>query len=178
MFSLFSNLISFFRFIGWYLLGGVRANLSSRIGPYSILRKARHGAFICSGRITARDSLRVYIEGKISIDGNVFFNSNVSINCLDNISIGSDCLFGEQVKIYDHDHRYGMSVSVSTSGFTLAPVKIGNNVWVGSNVVILKGVTIGDNSVIAAGSVVNRDVPSNTLFYSGVRPKLKSVGAE
>lgn len=46
-----------------------------------------------------------------------------------------------------------------------SPVRIGDNVWLGANVVVLKGVTIGDNAVVAANSVVPKDVPANTLFY-------------
>ena len=46
-----------------------------------------------------------------------------------------------------------------------SPVRIGDNVWLGANVVVLKGVTIGDNAVIAANSVVSKDVPANTLFH-------------
>lgn len=48
---------------------------------------------------------------------------------------------------------------------TTAPVYIGDNVWLGANVVVLKGVTIGDNAVIAANSVVSKDVPANMLFH-------------
>jgi acetyltransferase-like isoleucine patch superfamily enzyme len=44
-----------------------------------------------------------------------------------------------------------------------APVKIGDNVWIGMNAVILKGVTIGDNSIVAAGAVVTKSVPANTI---------------
>lgn len=45
------------------------------------------------------------------------------------------------------------------------PVRIGGNVWLGANVVVLKGVTIGDNAVVVANSVVSKEVPANTLFY-------------
>ena len=51
-------------------------------------------------------------------------------------------------------------------GYTTAPVTIGNNVWLGAGVIVLKGVTIGDGSVIAAGTVVNRDIPDNSLVYN------------
>lgn len=46
-----------------------------------------------------------------------------------------------------------------------SPVRIGDNVWLGANVVVLKGVTIGDNAVVVANSVVSKEVPANTLFY-------------
>ena len=53
---------------------------------------------------------------------------------------------------------------VKAKKFKTAPVVIGNNVWIGANAIILRGTTIGDNSVIAAGSVVKGNVPSNTLL--------------
>lgn len=52
-----------------------------------------------------------------------------------------------------------------------APIKLGKNVWVGSNATILQGVTIGDNAVVAAGAVVNNDVPANTVV-GGVPAKV------
>ena len=76
---------------------------------------------------------------------------------MDQITIGDLCVFGEQVIIRDDD------------GHTLddtprtAPITIGNNVWVGARAMILKGVTIGDGAVVAAGSVVTKDVPGGTL---------------
>src|SRR6185437_12637582 len=52
---------------------------------------------------------------------------------------------------------------------TTAPVKICNNVWIGMNAVILKGVTIGDNSVVAAGAVVTKSVPPNTVVHDPIQ---------
>ena len=61
-----------------------------------------------------------------------------------------------------------------------APIHVGNQVWIGANAVVTKGVTIGDNSIVAAGAVVNRDVPANTIV-GGVPAKVIrkiEVGAE
>ncbi len=57
----------------------------------------------------------------------------------------------------DHDH------DTVNGGFVSAPIKIGDNVWIGANSVILKGVTIGNNAIIAAGSIVTKDVPANAI---------------
>ena len=100
----------------------------------------------------------------MKIGDNVFFNNSCSINCHDVVTIGDDCLFGENVKIYDHNHRFNLEgVSCRESGFTQCPIQIGNNVWVCANTVICKGVCIGDGAVIAAGVVVRNNVPPNTL---------------
>ena len=81
------------------------------------------------------------------------------------IEIGNDSIFGENVHIYDHNHIYkDENIPVNSQGFTYGEVRIGNNCWIGSNVTILKGVTIGNHSVIGAGCVVYKDVPENTVI--------------
>lgn len=56
------------------------------------------------------------------------------------------------------------------------PVKIGRNVWIGSNSTILPGVTVGDNAVIGAGSVVTKDIPENTVFAGNPAKFIKNIG--
>lgn len=80
------------------------------------------------------------------------------------IKIGENCIFGENVLIYDHDHRFRERRGlIKDQGFVIKEVVLGNNIWIGSNVTILKGVNIGDNSVIGANCVIYKDVPENTL---------------
>lgn len=105
--------------------------------------------------------------GHLNIGDGVFFNNHCSINCHQEIQIGNNVLFGESVKIYDHDHLFSAEHGVAKHQFKTSKVKIGNNVWLGSNAIILKGVTIGDNAVIAAGSVVTKDVPASHVFING-----------
>ncbi|AMR31833.1 hypothetical protein A0256_10570 [Mucilaginibacter sp. PAMC 26640] len=110
--------------------------------------------------------LLVFENGKLAIGANVFFNNYCSVNCLDSITIGADTLFGEGVKIYDHNHRFAyhnQTLVVEKAGFTTAPVVIGANCWIGSNVTILKGVTIGDNTIIGANNLIYKSVPPNTI---------------
>jgi|GEM_PF-5020186 len=116
-------------------------------------------------RFRKRLNINIGDQGELYIGNNVFFNNDVSINVLDNIFIGNDVLVGENVKIYDHNHVFGgNSKVVEKHKFKTEPVKIGNNVWIGSNVVILKGTNIGDRSIIAAGSVVSENVPSDVIY--------------
>ena len=74
-----------------------------------------------------------------------------------NISIGAECMIGPYCYITDHDHGAGDGL-ISAQALVEAPVKVGNNVWIGAHAVILKGVNIGDNAVIGAGAVVTTDV--------------------
>lgn len=114
-------------------------------------------------------------HGKIKIGNNVFFNNFCSLNSLHDIEIGDNCIFGENVKIYDHNHIYAKkNIPVNNQGFTTGKVKIGENTWVASNVTILKGVTIGKNCVIGANSIISRDIPDDSIVTStkcnNVRP--------
>ena len=112
-------------------------------------------------------SIRVIENSTLFIDNNVFFNNNCSINCMSGIHIGENSIFGESVKIYDHNHQYkDINLLVTQQGYSKKDVIIGKNCWIGSNVIILKGVTIGDNSVIGAGCVIYKSVPSNTVIYN------------
>lgn len=106
-------------------------------------------------------------KGKVKIGDNVFFNNYCTICVLEKLTIGDGTIFGENVKIYDHNHIYSNpDMPIKQQGYTSAPIHIGKYCWIGSNVTILKGVTIGDNCVIGAGCVVYQDVPSNTRLVN------------
>ena len=100
-------------------------------------------------------------KAEITIGDNCFFSHNCSLTAAENIVIGNQCMFANNFVVVDHDHdrKDGKILKELVS----APVKIGNNVWCGANVTVLKGVTIGDGAVIAAGSVVNRDVAAYSV---------------
>ena len=100
------------------------------------------------------------------------FGKNITIG--DNVFINAGCKFQDQGGIYIGDETFmGHNVVLATLDHDIdpekrymlhpAPIRIGKRVWIGSNVVITKGVTIGDNSVIAAGAVVTKDIPANVV---------------
>lgn len=111
-------------------------------------------------------SIRMRNSGVLRIEPGVFFNSFCSINCMDSIIIGDNCLFGEGVKIYDHNHIYEGAEDIRNQGFSKSPIVVGRNCWIGSNVTILKGVTIGPNCVIGVGCTVYQDVAPNTRLIN------------
>lgn len=113
-------------------------------------------------RGTAR--IRVREKGKLVIGDNVSLNINNMLACHDSIEIGDNVQFSPNVQIYDHDHDFRAEGGVKAGKYKTSPIKIGNNVWIGANVIILRGVTIGENSVIAAGSIVKKNVLPNSLF--------------
>lgn len=106
-------------------------------------------------------------KSKVDIGDEVFFNNFCTICILEALTIGKGTIFGENVKIYDHNHVYSNpDVPIKCQGYTSAPIHIGKHCWIGSNVTILKGVTIGDNCVIGAGCVVYKDVPTGTVLIN------------
>lgn len=104
-------------------------------------------------------------NAKLTIGRFCFFNNDCSINANNRIQIGEGTLFGENVKIYDHNHRFkDKMVPIKEQGYSNGEVIIGKHTWIGSNVVLLKGTNIGDNCVIGAGCVINSAIPDGTII--------------
>lgn len=96
----------------------------------------------------------------ITIGRNVFINACCHFQDHGGITLGDGCLIGHNVVFATLNH--GMAAE-NRGAMYPAPIYLGKNVWVGSNSTILRGVTVGDNAIIAAGSVVTKDVVANTV---------------
>lgn len=131
-----------------------------------VLKILFQGSISIGKGVQFRSRTNIFLDGngKVKLGDNVFFNNDVSVTARSRIEIGSNTIIGENVKIYDHDHVFSRANGVRHKEFVDAPVKIGDGVWIGSNVIVLKGVEIGDNAVIASGSVVTKNVPAGNLF--------------
>jgi maltose O-acetyltransferase len=138
-----------------------KCNLGVRFSPY-----------LFSGYmyIEARES-----GSKIEIGDNVYINNNaVIVADKTTISIGNNTLIGPEFSVYDSDfHEQEISKRMS-GNHICSPVSIGINVFIGARVTILKGVSIGDNSIIGNGSIVVTSVPPNTIAV-GVPAKVIST---
>ena len=133
------------------------------------------------------ESFDVYAGSRITVNqgaelslGRGYMNYECVIECFSSISIGNDVAISERVVIRDSDNH---AISSKTDNClvrdksVVAPIIIGDHVWIGMNVTVLKGVTIGEGAVVAAGSVVNKDVPSHCLV-AGVPAKVVKTDIE
>jgi acetyltransferase-like isoleucine patch superfamily enzyme len=92
-----------------------------------------------------------------------FIGRGTEIEVNERVTIGRGALIAPGVYITDHNHQTGTGAPMFERPCVAAPVCIGNDVWIGAKCVILPGVSIGDGAVIAAGAVVNRDVPAGAI---------------
>lgn len=125
--------------------------------------------------ITTGYNCRFEVDGKhnnncLIIGDNVNFGDNDRISCVNNIVIGNNVLIGSKVLIVDNSHgkyrgnnQSSPFIAPNKRELVSSPIKIGNNVWIGEGVVIQQGVSIGDSAIIAANSVVTKNVPEKTI---------------
>jgi serine acetyltransferase len=100
----------------------------------------------------------------IIIGHHVFLGMNCEFNIVKEIRIGNDCLIASGCKFIDHDHGTQPEKLMRIQPNIPAAIILADNVWLGCNVVVLKGVSIGANSIVAAGAVVTKSIPPNEVW--------------
>lgn len=135
---------------------------------------------VANGGVLKADRFWIYGGSDISVQsgavltlGTGYANYNCKIQCFESITIGNDVCIAEGTVIRDSDNHHIYRDDYKMS----APITIGNHVWIGMNAMILKGVTIGDGAVVAAGAVVTRDVPAKVMV-GGVPAKIIKENVE
>ena len=117
-------------------------------------------------------------RGKIIIGNNAVIWYKASLMSSAEIEIGDNTGIGPFTIIYDHDHKFDRpDIPFLKQGFASEKVKIGSDVWVCAQCVITKGITIGDGAIIAAGSVVTKDIPPLAIA-AGVPAKVIGYRSE
>ncbi len=141
------------------------------LGDHVFLNSNPGGELFRTGLMAYFPTSRIEIGDDCSLNGTL-------IHARNHVLIGKKCLFGPGTIILDNDsHNTSVDPEIRRSGpVNESPVVIGNNVWVGMRSIIMKGVHIGDNSIIAAGSIVTKDVPSNQLFGGNPAKFIKTLG--
>ena len=139
----------------------------------SEFRLDKDSAFVCEGDFKLYQGASVYVApgAKLVVRGGSFLNTNATLNCFQYIEIGKGCAISDNVCIADSDSHCidGQKDKV------MAPIVIGDHVWIGKNAIVLKGVTIGSGAVVGAGSVVTKDVPSNTVVAGNPARPIKEI---
>lgn len=142
-------------------------NRVKRNGRSSILRMDKGSILQVNGNFSFYYGADVVLfqGARLILGKDSYINSDCKIRCRKEIRIGNKCAISHDFTIMDSDfHRInGKDLS--------EPVIIGNHVWIGTRVTVLKGITIGDGCIVAAGSVVTKDIPPNCMA-AGVPAKV------
>lgn len=110
----------------------------------------------------------------ISLGERIFINAGCRFQDQGGITIGDDCLIGHNAVIATLQHDIDPA---RRADLIPSPVVLGRNVWLGANVTVLPGVTIGDDAVVGAGSVVTRDVPARAIVVGSPARVVRSIDA-
>lgn len=144
-----------------------------KVGRGLLLKRNSHINALCKGGISIGDNFSLgehsIIEctgvlrapgESLTIGNNVGINHYCFIGVRGHVVIGDNVIFGPRVSVFSENHNYAsLEIPIKDQGETRAKTSIGNDVWVGANSCILAGVTIGNGVIVAAGAIVNKDVP-------------------
>lgn len=149
-------------------------------GQRMLRNKMVGSLYVSRGATLEAEAFDIYAGSRINVNagaklslGSGYMNHDCVIDCFDSITIGHHVVISERVVLRDSDNHAIMDADSMTAGKSVvtAPIVVGDHVWIGMNVIVLKGVTIGEGSIVAAGSVVNKDVPPRCLV-AGVPAKV------
>ncbi len=153
------------------------AGFFARLFRYDLFIGTREGlakispGVTATGEVAVRLGRRVYLgrngvfqgTGEISIGSGTYVGNYFDFNCRTSIAIGENCMFGNFVSIVDNNHGTDPASDMKEQPFEVAPVVVRRNCWIGEKATLLAGVTLNENVIVAAGSVVTRDVPANAI---------------
>ena len=135
-------------------------------GTWNVFQIDSKASLIVGSNVICRNFENFHVSsGKLILHDGVFINNSCSFNCMERIEVGNGTMMGEGVRFYDHDHVY-TAEKIEKWQWTTEPIRVGRDCWIGSNVTILKGVTIGDNTIIGAGCLIRNDIPANSVVYN------------
>jgi acetyltransferase-like isoleucine patch superfamily enzyme len=155
------------------------------LGPRAVVRVGPDAKVTVGSGTTIHEDFTGAFIGTVEIGRDVFINRGGYIAAHEAVHIGDGCLFGEYVTLHDDDHVFGPSdekdwesLPPGKRGLATGPITIGRNVWLGAKVTITKNVTIGEGSVVAANSVVTRDLPAFCLAAGSPARVIRTWGRQ
>lgn len=176
IFSVLFSLIKFFllKIFNWHKF---YFHPIERFSPNTQVGFIGGGSIILGKAVRAHSNvkLRAINEGVIEIGENVSINYGCMIMAMKKISIGKGVEFGPNVLVYDHDHDFRTEGGLKGNKYKKGEVLIGENSWIGANSVVLRGAKIGRNCVVAAGSIVNQEIPDDSVFVQKREPVISSI---
>lgn len=138
--------------------------------PFNEVRPSRlilheNSQLICKGHIQSFEAVRIEClpNAVVEIGHKSYINHDSEIRCRERVVIGENVSIAYNVLIQDSDYHATYDEAGNLKPITM-PITIEDNVWIGSNVIILKGVTIGEGCIVAAGSVVTKSAPAYSLI--------------
>ncbi|MFA5956099.1 acyltransferase [Hyphomicrobium sp.] len=161
----------------WYLRRATSVGERPRVWGRPVIRNL--GSLIIGQRVTLFSTaipiqLTTEADGTLEIGARTFMNYGCSILATKLVSIGPDCKLGMDVLMMDNDFHQ-IDPAKRWVRPSSAPVVLEENVWLGARVIVLSGVRIGANSVVAAGSVVTRDIPPYSLAAGQPARVIRSI---
>ena len=105
----------------------------------------------------------------IIIGAGTFIGSGCEFNAIEAVRIGRNCLIASGSRFIDHNHGTDLGTPMKLQPEVSAAILLGSDVWIGANCVVLKGVTIGDGAIVAAGSIVTKSVEPYTIVGGAPR---------
>ena len=103
-------------------------------------------------------------EGEVSIGAKTVIGQECTISAFQSVSIGRECIIADRVMMIDFDHGVTeVDRPIRQQGIYKRDVRVGHNVWIGYGACILRGVSVGENSIIGTSAVVTKDVPANAV---------------
>ncbi len=151
------------RAIGWRLRGAA-VGAKVRVGARSVVERPWLLAMGSRVQLEHNVHVKIVADGAhLSIGAASFIGFGVELDVALRLEIGDHVLIAPGCFITDHAHRHARGQRIDEQGQESRAVRIGNDVWLGANAVVLPGVTIGDGAIVGAGAVVTRDVPAHTV---------------
>lgn len=131
--------------------------------------------FHLEDRVAIRNHVILGGSGHLHIGFGTCINEHTIIACTDSITIGKNVMFAPRCYVLDVDHAHdNKNIPMSKQGYNTSPVVIEDDVWLGTQVVVTRGVTIGKGAIIASNSVVTKDIPPHAIAGGVPAKVLKS----